>query len=235
MPQAFNTLVKGNVEVKRVPPEKSPARPAPMAAAGSIDGTMPGKFWINLRDRPCTRASACPTSAYHEGSRATSGRANIPTSCRWSARCWPSTPIRKAGRSTPSSSPTSWASMTTIRWSQLGYLQSHRLPRLPPGGRHRASTPSAGPASRRSTGSSPPTARPARKCGRGRPLLLLAGPGLRLQGRPQRDQPPARPGQGDAGPRYDFKAFNDAVVLGGNVPMTVLGHIVDRHVAARKA
>jgi hypothetical protein len=24
-------------------------------------------------------------------------------------------------------------------------------------------------------------------------------------------------------------------VLGGNVPMTVLGHVVDRHVAARKA
>ena len=37
------------------------------------------------------------------------------------------------------------------------------------------------------------------------------------------------------GPRYDFKSFNDAVVLGGNVPMTVLGHVVDRHIAARKA
>ena len=37
------------------------------------------------------------------------------------------------------------------------------------------------------------------------------------------------------GPAYDFRAFNDAVVLGGNVPMTVLGHIVDRHVAATKA
>ncbi|RYD60998.1 MAG: DUF885 family protein, partial [Sphingomonadales bacterium] len=37
------------------------------------------------------------------------------------------------------------------------------------------------------------------------------------------------------GERYDFRAFNDAVVLGGNVPMTVLGHVIDRHVAERKA
>jgi uncharacterized protein (DUF885 family) len=37
------------------------------------------------------------------------------------------------------------------------------------------------------------------------------------------------------GGRYDFKAFNDAVVLGGNVPMTVLAHVLDRHIAARKA
>jgi uncharacterized protein (DUF885 family) len=36
------------------------------------------------------------------------------------------------------------------------------------------------------------------------------------------------------GARYDFKAFNDAVVMGGNVPMTVLGHIVDRYVAERR-
>ena len=37
------------------------------------------------------------------------------------------------------------------------------------------------------------------------------------------------------GERYDFRAFNDAVVLGGNVPMTVLGHVIDRHIAERKA
>ncbi len=37
------------------------------------------------------------------------------------------------------------------------------------------------------------------------------------------------------GDRYDFKGFNDAVLLGGNVPMTVLGRIVDTYIAARKA
>jgi uncharacterized protein (DUF885 family) len=33
------------------------------------------------------------------------------------------------------------------------------------------------------------------------------------------------------GARYDFRKFNDAVVRGGNVPMTVLGHIVDAYIA----
>ena len=34
------------------------------------------------------------------------------------------------------------------------------------------------------------------------------------------------------GNRYDFKAFNDAVILGGNVPMDVLAKNVDRHIAS---
>jgi len=37
------------------------------------------------------------------------------------------------------------------------------------------------------------------------------------------------------GARYDFKKFNDAVVLGGNVPMTVLGRIVDAYIASARA
>jgi len=36
------------------------------------------------------------------------------------------------------------------------------------------------------------------------------------------------------GQRYDFKAFNDAVVQGGGVPMTVLGRNVDAFIAARR-
>ena len=33
------------------------------------------------------------------------------------------------------------------------------------------------------------------------------------------------------GTGYDFKAFNDAVILGGNVPMDVLAKNVDRYIA----
>ena len=33
------------------------------------------------------------------------------------------------------------------------------------------------------------------------------------------------------GDKYDFRRFNDAVVLGGSVPMTVLGRIIDDYVA----
>ena len=48
LPRAFNTLVRGNVEVRRLPPEEEPGAPGAYGGAGSIDGTIPGKFWINL-------------------------------------------------------------------------------------------------------------------------------------------------------------------------------------------
>ena len=91
-------------------------------------------------------------------------------------------------------------------------------------------TPRAGACASSSTRTAP---RPSEVRERGRPLLQLAGPGLRLQGRPQRDQPPARPGaRRRSGARYDLKAFNDAVVIGGNVPMDVLAKNVDDYIAS---
>ncbi|MGH6949685.1 MAG: DUF885 family protein, partial [Vitreimonas sp.] len=36
------------------------------------------------------------------------------------------------------------------------------------------------------------------------------------------------------GGRYDVRAFNDAVVTGGNVPMTVLGRVIDAYVAGAR-
>src|SRR3546814_12447856 len=49
LPRAFRTLVKGNVEVKRLPLAEEPGAPAAYGGAGSIDGSIPGRFWINLR------------------------------------------------------------------------------------------------------------------------------------------------------------------------------------------
>ena len=36
------------------------------------------------------------------------------------------------------------------------------------------------------------------------------------------------------GDKFDFRQFNDAVVLGGAVPMTVLGRVVDDYIARTK-
>ncbi|HEX6661049.1 MAG TPA: DUF885 family protein, partial [Sphingomicrobium sp.] len=47
LPRAFNTLVPGHLEVKRMPPEEEPGAPGAYGGAGSIDGKIPGKFWIN--------------------------------------------------------------------------------------------------------------------------------------------------------------------------------------------
>jgi uncharacterized protein (DUF885 family) len=48
MPRAFNTVVSPNMEVKRLPPEEEPGAPAAYGGAGSVDGTIPGRYWINL-------------------------------------------------------------------------------------------------------------------------------------------------------------------------------------------
>src|SRR3546814_20441135 len=49
LPRAFRTLVKGTVEVKRLPLAEEPGAPAAYCGAGSIDGSIPGRVWINLR------------------------------------------------------------------------------------------------------------------------------------------------------------------------------------------
>ena len=42
-------VVNPNMEVKRLPPEEEPGAPGAYGGAGSIDGKIPGRFWINLR------------------------------------------------------------------------------------------------------------------------------------------------------------------------------------------
>jgi uncharacterized protein (DUF885 family) len=66
MPQAFRTLVRGNVEVRRLPPEEEPGAPGAYGGAGSIDGTIPGKFWINLKDGFDHNRFNLPTLTHHE-------------------------------------------------------------------------------------------------------------------------------------------------------------------------
>ena len=66
MPRAFNTLVNPNMEVKRLPPEEEPGAPAAYGGAGSIDGTIPGRFWINLRTTDLHSKYSLGDLAYHE-------------------------------------------------------------------------------------------------------------------------------------------------------------------------
>lgn len=66
LPRAFRTLVKGNVEVKRLPLAEEPGAPAAYGGAGSIDGSTPGKFWINLRTTELHSKYSLPDLAMHE-------------------------------------------------------------------------------------------------------------------------------------------------------------------------
>jgi uncharacterized protein (DUF885 family) len=66
LPKAFATLVKGNLEVRRLPPEEEPGAPGAYGGAGSIDGSSPGKYWINLRTTRLHSRYSLPTLTHHE-------------------------------------------------------------------------------------------------------------------------------------------------------------------------
>lgn len=66
MPRAFNTVVNPNMEVKRLPPEEEPGAPGAYGGAGSIDGKIPGRFWINLRTTALHSKYSLADLAFHE-------------------------------------------------------------------------------------------------------------------------------------------------------------------------
>jgi uncharacterized protein (DUF885 family) len=66
MPHAFNTVVNPNMEVKRLPPEEEPGAPGAYGGAGSIDGKIPGRFWINLRTPDLHSKYSLPDLTFHE-------------------------------------------------------------------------------------------------------------------------------------------------------------------------
>ena len=66
MPRAFGTLVRGNVEVRRLPPEEEPGAPGAYGGGGSIDGSIPGRFWINLRTTTLHNRYSLPSLTFHE-------------------------------------------------------------------------------------------------------------------------------------------------------------------------
>jgi len=67
LPRAFATMVPGNLIIKRVPPSIEAGAPGGYAAAGSIDGKVPGQYYINLRDTSEWPKFSLPTLCYHEG------------------------------------------------------------------------------------------------------------------------------------------------------------------------
>ena len=66
MPRAFKTVVNPNMEVKRLPPEEEPGAPGAYGGAGSIDGKIPGRFWINLRTTDLHSKYSLADLTFHE-------------------------------------------------------------------------------------------------------------------------------------------------------------------------
>ena len=232
MPQAFNTLVRGNVEVRRLPPEEEPGAPGAYGGAGSIDGTIPGKFWINLKPGFDHTRYDLPSLTHHEA---------IPGHV-WQGEYANKLPLIRTLLSFNAYSE-GWGLYAEqladelgvyddFEVGRLGYLNSiaFRAARLVVDtGLHakRWSRQQARQFFLEATGD-PEESEVDR---------YLSWPGQALgyevghqEINRQRDRARAA-----LGPRFDLKAFNDAVVIGGNVPMDVLAKNIDDFIRTARA
>jgi len=66
MPELFGVLPRTPVEVRRVPPAIELGAPRGYAQSGSLDGSRPGAYYINLADTGIWPRWALPTLTYHE-------------------------------------------------------------------------------------------------------------------------------------------------------------------------
>jgi uncharacterized protein (DUF885 family) len=67
LPAYFGTLPKEGLEIRRVPVAVEAGAPGGYYEDGSLDGTRPGAYYINLRDMAELPRWTLPTLTYHEG------------------------------------------------------------------------------------------------------------------------------------------------------------------------
>ena len=235
LPRAFNTMVPGHLEVKRMPPEEEPGAPGAYGGAGSIDGKIPGKFWINLRTTDLHSKYSLPDLAAHEA---------IPGHV-WQGEYANKLPLIRTMLAFNAYSE-GWALYAEqlvdelgiyddFSAGRLGYLQSiaFRCCRL---------VVDSGIHSKRWTRQ------------QGVDFFVQRNGSNPLEVASEVDRYCSWPGQAcgykvghstinrlrdkakaELGPKFDLRAYDDAVVLGGNVPMDVLAKNVDDYIARTKA
>ena len=234
LPRAFRTLVRGNLEVKRLPPEEEPGAPGAYGGAGSIDGSIPGKFWINLRTTDLHRKYDLPDLAHHEA---------IPGHV-WQGEYSNQLPLIRTMLSFNAFSE-GWALYAEqladelgvydgFEVGRLGYLQSlaFRAIRLvvDTGLHHKRWTREQGVRFFVEKNGSKPeevASEVDRYCS-----WVGQACGYKI-GHTEIVRQRSR-AQAALGPRYDLRDFNDAVVKGGNVPMDVLAKNVDEYIATAR-
>ncbi|HEX8261784.1 MAG TPA: DUF885 family protein [Allosphingosinicella sp.] len=235
LPRAFATLVPGRLIIKRVPPEIEAGAPGGYAAAGTIDGSVPGNYYINLRDTSMWPRFSLATLTYHEG---------IPGHI-WQGEYTYKLPLIRSLLAFNAYSE-GWAlyaeqladelgAYEGDPLGELGYLQSlsFRACRLVvDSGLHaqRWTRAKAIQWFAETNGSTVEEVQgevdrycawPGQACG----YKVGHSEIVRLREK-------AKAALGD---RFDLRRFDDALVLGGNVPLTLLEGVVDRHVAAARS
>lgn len=234
LPRAFRTLVKGNVEVKRLPLAEEPGAPAAYGGAGSIDGSVPGRFWINLRTTELHSKYSLPDLTMHEA---------IPGHA-WQGEYANQMPLIRTMLAFNAYSE-GWALYAEqladelglyddFEVGRLGYLQSlaFRACRLvvDTGIHAKRWTREQGvDFFVRENGSNPleVSSEVDRYCswvGQACGYKVGHSEIVRQRGR----------AQAALGAKYDLRDFDNVVVEGGNVPLDVLAQNVDAYVAAKK-
>ena len=230
MPRAFNTVVDPNLEVKRLPPEEEPGAPAAYGGAGSVDGTIPGRMWINLRTTDLHSKYSLADLTFHEA---------IPGHV-WQGEYTHQMPLIRQMLSFNAYSE-GWGlyaeqladelgAYDNDRVGRLGYLQSlaFRACRM---------VVDTGLHARRWTRE------------QGVQFFVDVNGSNPLEVASEVDRYCSWPGQACGykvghseinrqrekaraalGARFDVKAFNDTVLLGGNVPLDVLAKNIDEYV-----
>lgn len=235
MPDAFETLVPGFLEVTRIDPSVEAGAPGAYGGAGSVDGTKPGHFWINLRSTDLHNKFDLADLTYHEA---------IPGHVWQGEYTFKQSLIRSMLAFNAYSE--GWALYAQQIAAELGvyddnpagrlgYLQSlgFRACRLVVDTGLHAKQWTRQQANEwfvENNGSNPDAVR-------GEIDRYCAWPGQALGykvGHTAINRLREK-AQAELGVKYDFRRFNDAVVLGGAVPMTVLGRIVDAYIAREKA
>jgi uncharacterized protein (DUF885 family) len=232
MPRAFNTVVNPNMEVKRLPPEEEPGAPGAYGGAGSIDGKIPGRYWINLRTTDLHSKYSLADLTFHE---------SIPGHI-WQGEYTHQMPLIRQ-QLTFNAYSEGWGlyaeqladelgAYDDDHVGRLGYLQSiaFRACRLvvDTGIHAKGWTREQGVRFFVDVNGSNPLevasevdrycAWPGQACG------YKVG---HSEINRQREKAKAA-----LGPKFSLKAFNDTVVLGGNVPLDVLAKNVDEYVRA---
>jgi uncharacterized protein (DUF885 family) len=230
-PEMFNTLVRGNVEVRRLPPEEEPGAPGAYGGAGSIDGSIPGRFWINLKQGHDHRRYNLPSLTHHEA---------IPGHV-WQGEYEHKLPVIRSllGFSAYSEGWGLYAEQLADEFGlyegnsagRLGYLDSiaFRAVRL---------VVDTGLHSKRW---SREQARAFFDQALGDPnesevdrYLSWPGQALGYEIGHQEINRQRERAKAALGAKFDIKAFNDVVLLGGNVPLDVLEKNVDQYIAQAK-
>ena len=230
MPRAFNTLVRPNMEVKRLPPEEEPGAPAAYGGAGSIDGTIPGRFWINLRTTDLHSKYSLADLTFHE---------SIPGHI-WQGEYTHDMPLIRQLLAFNAYSE-GWGLYAEQLADELGAYESD------PVGRLGYLQSIAFRACRLVVDTGIHAKRWTRE--QGVQFFVEVNGSNPLEVASEVDRYCSWPGQAcgykvghsqinrqrerattTLGARFDLKAFNDTVVLGGNVPLDVLAKNVDEHI-----